>query len=423
MELNSSMSIGFLVKQLAESGITDIEVIAEKLDDLKQLQNREGVWSYDRFTEHGSATAAKVITEATRVGQDCILWSLNHYLGLNRHPRVLEKVKSAVDKYGTGCGTSAVSGGMSSLHKEIERRIANMLGKEKALLYPTGYTANLGAIASLVGKKDLILFDHESHASIIDGSRLSKKDWLAFRHNDVEDLERKLVRMIPKYENIFVVVESAYSMSGDLAPLREITALKRKYKFLLYVDEAHSFGFYGPKGQGYCHEQGVIDDVDFIMSTLSKATASIGGFIATKRKFCTLMQVHANAYLFQACLSPVDAAAVLAALDEIEGTPAIRESLHEKTAYFREKLLDAGFDLGHSRSPIIPIYVPDLAKLFSFSRELYEKGVFSVAVAYPAVKLTEGRMRFIVNASHTMEQIDRTLSILKELGRKYGIIP
>lgn len=422
MEINSSMAIGFLVKQLAESGVTDVVQIAEKLDELKQLQVREHLWSYDRFTEFGSATASKVITEYSNEVQECILWSLNHYLGLNRHPRVLAKVKAAVDTYGTGCGTSAVSGGMSALHKEIEARIGKLLGKEKVLLYPTGYTTNLGAIASLVGKKDLILFDHESHASIIDGSRLSKKDWLAFRHNDVEDLERKLVRMQPKYENIFVVVESAYSMSGDLAPLKEIAALKRKHKFLLYVDEAHSFGIYGPKGQGYCYDQGVMDDVDFIMSTLSKATASIGGFLAADRKFCTLMQVHANAYLFQACLSPIDAAAVLASLDEIEGDPSLRADLHEKAAYFRNSLKEAGFDLGHSRSPIIPIYIPDLSKLYNFNRELYSQGIFSVAVAYPAVKLTEGRIRFIVNASHTRQQLDTTLDVLKDLGRKYGII-
>lgn len=316
-----------------------------------------------------------------------------------------------------------MSGGMSSLHKQIESRLEILLGKEKVLLFPTGYTANLGAIASLVGKKDLILFDHESHASIIDGSRLSKKEWLAFRHNNVEDLDRKLERMAPKYEHIFVVVESAYSMSGDLAPIREIVDLKRKHKFFLYVDEAHTFGLYGEGGRGYCFDQGVLQEVDFMMSTLSKATASIGGFIATKRKFGTLMQVHANSYLFQACLSPIDAAAVLACLDEIEKDPLLMENLHSKTAYFRRGLVEAGFDLGHSKSPIVPIYIPDLSKLYSFNRELFDKGVFSVAVAYPAVKVTEGRIRFIVNGSHTQQQIDHTLAVLRDLGRKYEIIP
>lgn len=423
MELKSSMAIGYLMKQLHDLGITDFDAIAEKVSQLKALQIEENLWGYDRYTETGSAAAAKVITQADGQARDCVLWCLNHYLGLNRNPKVIERARTALSTFGTGCGTSAMSGGMSSLHKEVERKIGAMLGKEKALLFPTGYTANLGALSSLPGKRDLILFDHESHASIIDGCKLSRRDWLAFGHNDPDNLEAKLKRFQGKYENIFVVVESAYSMSGDLAPLKEFVALKRKYKFMLYVDEAHSFGLYGDRGQGYCHEAGVIDEVDFIMSTLSKSTASIGGFIAGKQKHCDLLQVTAGAYIFQACLTPADAATILASLDELSENDSHRKALHEKNAYFRTHLLKAGFNLGESASPIVPIYIPELEKLYAFVKRLFEDGVFSIPVTYPAVKVNEGRIRFIVNASHTYEQIDFTLSALTRIGKDFGIIP
>lgn len=422
MELNSSMVIGNVMRKLIEAGVTDFDEIAGAMQNLKDFQNQEGLYSNDRYTERGSDSQAVVITEDGGTKRECILWCVNHYLGLNRNPKVIAKSQEIVKEYGTGAGTSAMSGGMNSLHKEIEARINAMVGKERTMLFPTGYSANLGAISAIPGKNDLILFDHQSHASIIDGCKLSGKQWLAFKHNNVADLEAKLERMKGKYQNILVVVESAYSMSGDLAPLKEICALKRKHKFYLYVDEAHSFGFYGNGGRGYCQQQGVTDDVDFIMSTLSKATASIGGFVATKQKYCTLMSWHANSYIFQACISPADAGAILASLDEIRDNPNLITGLHEKTAYLRRNLLDAGFDLGTSESPIIPIYVRDPKTLFSFGRSLYRDGVFSVTIAFPAVKLSEGRLRFIINASHTYPQIDKTLEILKDNARKLGII-
>lgn len=422
MEINKSMAIGHIMKRLVEEGVTDIEKIATSLQELKDLQNQEGLFPYDRFSEFGSDSYASIITEATGDKRECIVWCLNHYLAMNRNPRVIGRTKEALDLFGTGCGTSAISGGMNSLHKELEVRIARMLKKEKAILFPTGYTANLGAISALVGRNDLILFDHESHASIIDGCTFSGKKWLAFHHNDVDNLEAKLTRFAPKYENIFVIVESAYSMSGDLSPIKEIAALKKKHKFFLYVDEAHTFGIYGPKGEGYCVENGVEDDVDFIMSTLSKSTASVGGFIATKRKFCTVIQAYSRPYMFQACFSPAAAAAALAALDEISEHPEILEQLHAKNRYFRKRLTDAGFDLGQSKSPAVPFYIKDLEILFPFAKDLYENGIFSVSVAYPAVKLDEGRIRFTVNLSHTQEHLDKTIGILELLGKKYKLI-
>lgn len=416
----STPLIGYM-KQLESEGITDIETIAEHLYDHHTRQVGLGLYSNGRYTQSGSDVQANVISDSNTPTKECILWCVNHYLGLNRNQNVINKVCEAVQEYGTGCGTSALSGGMSKLHKQVEQKLKNLVGKESVLLFPTGYTTNMGCLSALPGKNDLIIFDRESHASLIDGVKLSGKKWISFKHNDLKDLDKKLEKYNKKYENIFVVVESAYSMSGDLAPLKEIIDLKQKHKFLLYVDEAHTFGFYGKNGAGYCNELGITEQVDFIVATLSKATASIGGFIATKAKYIPLLQWRANTYTFQACLPPGDAAAVLGCLEEIENNPQLVESLHENNKYMREKLTSLGFDLGASQSPIIPVFISDKDKLLSFNKELFERGIFSVSIFYPVVKMNEGRIRFILSASHTKAQIDKTVDTLYELAIKYEI--
>ncbi|MBD2448127.1 aminotransferase class I/II-fold pyridoxal phosphate-dependent enzyme [Nostoc sp. FACHB-152] len=411
------------LKQLESQGITDIEIICEKLFQQLNRQIELGLYSNDRYIEFGSDVAGTVVSATGNFKVECILWCINHYLGLNRNANVINKVCEAVKKFGTGSGTSALSGGMSSLHKEVELKIRNLIGKENVILFPTGYSANLGTLSALPGKKDLILFDRESHASLIDGIKLSGKKWMTFKHNNVNDLNLKLQKYSQNFENIFVVVESAYSMSGDIAPLREIIELKQKYKFLLYVDEAHTFGIYGKNGAGYCSELGIVEQVDFIVATLSKATASIGGFLATKSKYLPLLKWRANSYAFQACLTPSDAAAILASLEEIENNPQIVEQLHHNNQYMRQRLTSIGFNLGTSKSPIIPIFMPDEATLISLNKELFTRGIFSVSIFYPVVKPKEGRIRFILSASHTKEQIDKTINALQELGIKYNIIP
>ncbi|MGL1935633.1 MAG: pyridoxal phosphate-dependent aminotransferase family protein [Fibrobacterales bacterium] len=419
IELTSDMQIGYLRKYLNSMGVTDVSEVAEYVQQLADLQIAEGVYSYNRYSKQGSATSATVCDVAGE--QECIMWSLNHYLGLNRNKNVIEKAKKALDEFGTGCGTSAMSGGFSSLHIEIQNRIKGLIGKD-VTLFPTGFTANSGAISSLTSDKDLILFDRESHASIIDGCQLSPAKMLPFKHNDIADLEKKISRYQEKFQNIFVIVESAYSMSGDLAPIKEIIALREKYKFLLYVDEAHTFGIYGEKGAGYCSHLGVVDDVDFIMSTLSKATASIGGFLAAEKKYGTLLTVSARSYLFQASLTPADAAAILASLDEIAEHPEMLERLHEKNKYFRGRLNEAGFDLGVSESPVVPVYIENIEALHDVNHELFKQGIFTVAVTFPAVGRNEGRMRFILNAEHSYEQIDYTIDKLIEICKKNGVL-
>ena len=421
IELTASMPVGMLKKLLADRGITDVKVASEHLERLKQLQLAEGLfYSYDGYTQYGSATEARI--SDGRQARDCVIWSINHYLGLNRHEKVIAAAQAALATYGTGCGTSAMSGGLSTLHKELEVRLARLLRKERVLLFPTGFTANGGALSGLAGKRDVIFSDAENHASIIDGCRSSRAQVLPFAHNDVADLERKLQQYRGEFENAFIVVESAYSMSGDLAPLRELVELKRRYDAMLYVDEAHTFGFYGPGGGGYCAELGVTDDVDFIMSTLSKATASIGGFLAADAKYCTMLTWNARSYLFQACFTPADAAAILAALDVIATEPERTARLHENNAYFRGRLRAEGFNLGHSQSPIVPVFIEDYEVLFKVTTELFAEGIFTVAVTFPAVGPKEGRLRFIVSAAHSRSAIDRTVDALCKVCKRHGVL-
>lgn len=409
------VSIGDVLTHLKE--VNGLEERAQTIQDFINKDNE-----YGRYLENGPSTYMNVVTEHSDEKKECILWNVNHYLSLNRNGNVIEKACHALHQFGTGCGTSASSCGMTSLHKDIEQKLSELVGKENAVLFPTGYTTNLGAISFLVGNKDLIIFDRECHSSIINGIKLSKaKRWMSFKHNDVNDLKVKLQRFENSFENIFVIVESAYSMSGDLAPMKEITSLKKSHKFYLYVDEAHTFGIYGEKGQGYCYEQGISDEVDFIMSTLSKATASVGGFFAANKKYCSLIR-FSDPYIFQACLTPADAAVILAALEEIENNPSIITKLHDKNNYMRDLLTIKGFNLGNSKSPIIPIFIEDHHQLRFVVNELYLQGIYSTPIVFPAVKMNQGRIRLIVNYAHTKEQIDYTVKVLENICQKHRII-
>lgn len=414
--------IGMTYQIMNRDGIYDLKEIAKEYQAQQQYLASQQQWGYDRYLKNSSDANAEVCTPTAQESKQCSVWSINHYLGLNRHPYVIQKAQEALEIYGTGCGTSAMSGGHSQLHKNLQTRFANIFSKEEALLFPTGFTANSGTISALCrGSETLILIDRDSHASIIEGCRAAASEFLPFKHNSLQDLENKLRKYSGKYVNILVVVESAYSMEGDVAPLKEIVALKKKYKFLLYVDEAHTFGFYGKNGAGLCNALGVTDGVDFIMTTLSKSTAGVGGIVATSTNFASMLR-WSSTYTFQAAIPPADVVVVNACLDLIENDSGIISSLWNKTHYLRQKLSTLGFDLGQSQSPIVPVYVRDAKILKSMEKELFEEGIFTVAIQFPIVKASEGRFRFIVNNSHTKAEIDHLVSVLAELGLKHNLI-
>ena len=415
---------GTLLMKFKRDGIRDIEIISEAMDALRQKQIEEGIFSFDCFTDKGSHAESNLAMEYGSTPKHCSIWSINHYLGLNRHAYIIEKSIEAVREFGTGCGTSAISGGMSQLHKQIEERLKGWYGSGGIMLFPTGFTANMGLLAAICQAGDHVLIDDESHASIRDGVRLSPaKKWITFEHNSIDAIDKKLsAAKATGTGKSIVVVESAYSMSGDICPLKELVALKKKYDFLLVVDEAHSFGLYGDHGKGLCQQEGVLDQVDFLTATFSKAAASIGGFVSTKSKYVSYLQWSANAFAFQACFSPADAATILGALDVMEREPHIIEKLHDNNQYMRSCLQERGFYLGTSESPIIPVYIPNTKKLMRVCFDLLKAGVFSVPIGYPMVGEHEGRIRFIVNSNHTREQIDHTVTMLEKMAKKYDLL-
>ena len=416
-------TLGTLLLTMRRKGISDVDVLCDAMHDLRQEQLAEGIFSYDFFTKFGSDASSPMCVGLGQPPKECTIWSINHYLGLNRHPYVIEKVVEAVRNFGTGSGTSAMSGGTNSLHRTIEEKLRERLGKKGVMLFPTGYSANMGLLAALCQADDHVFIDEESHASIRDGVRLSlARRAVFFQHNSISDLESKLAAAERQGRGkAIVVVEGAYSMSGDLCPLRDFVKLKDRYNFLLIVDEAHSFGLYGEVGRGLCHAEGVIEQIDVVTSTFSKATASLGGFVATHPKLISYLQWTAASYGFQACFTPADAAAVLASMEVIEREPGIAAELHQKNQYMRNQLVQRGFDLRRSQSPIIPVYVNRTDKLLKICFELFKAGVFSVPLTTPVVTENEGRIRFIVNVRHTYDQIDKTVSLLHQMAEQYDL--
>ena len=412
-----------IARNASKWGIKSLKEKARLTYQAIATQNKNGTYPYDRYLKHGSNFVTIVETPVTNISKECIVWCTNLYLGLNRNPHIIEVVKSQLDLYGTGCGTSAVSGGFSNKHKELESEIAIWTGKEDAILYPTGFTTNLGAISTIATPNDLIIFDKECHASIIDGIKLSGAQFKTFRNNNPKHLETILEKINPdQFDNIFVLTEAVFGMTGEEAPIAKYCELKNKFPFLLYVDEAHSVGIYGKTGAGYCQHTGCSDQVDFIMGTLSKATASIGGFIACRKEFAAFLRISSNPYMFQACLPPADIIAAIEAIKIIKTTPLLQTKLWGNTRRFRDGLIQLGFNVGNGTSPIVPIFIERDDVLANVCKFLYSRGVYTNWIAYPAVKKNNGRLRFIVSAGHTVEQIEETLSILKEADKQFMIV-
>ncbi|BBM03617.1 hypothetical protein GL2_36910 [Microbulbifer sp. GL-2] len=373
---------------------------------------------YSKVLRTGSATRGTVSDVYNDEEQEAIIWTTNLYLGLNRDKKVMEEAASAVAKFGTGMGTSAAASGLTDLHLEFETEFAELVGKPSACLFPTGYTANVGVVAGLLGKDDVVVIDQLCHASIVDGARLCGATIRTFKHNDAADLESVLESEMSPYRTILVALEGVYSMGEGAAPVTEIVRTAKKYNALVLVDEAHSFGFYGERGAGICAAQGITDQVDFIMTTLSKALGSLGGVIAAKAEYVDLLRSSARAYIFQASISPADIAAALTALRRLSSDDDLRERLWETTRYMRQRFEQAGYDLGTGDGPIVTPHFSDKDKLFAIVQELYKRGIQTSAVTYPIVENGRGRLRLICSAAHTKEDVDKTVEALIEAERE-----
>ena len=399
--------------------------------DTQTLQHVQLFDKCKRFTKAREVQAAglypyfKPISESedtvvTIEGKPRIMMGSNNYLGLTHHPKVLEASRRALERYGSGCTGSRFLNGTLDLHEQLEARLADFFGKDDALVLSTGYQANLGMISCLVGRSDIVLIDKLDHASIVDGAKMSYGQTERFGHGNLEQLERLLEKHADR--GTMIIVDGIYSMEGDIADLPALIALKQKYGAALAVDDAHSVGVLGPKGDGTAAHFGVIDDVDVIVGTFSKSLASIGGFIAASEGVIHYVKHHARPLIFSAALPPANTAGVLAAHEVMVQEPERRDRLWANTARLQEGLRSLGYDIGPSEPPIVPVLIGTIENTFVFWRKLFEAGVFTNPVVPPAVPPSECRLRTSLMATHTDDQIDFALETFAQLGKATGII-
>jgi len=350
-------------------------------------------------------------TEVMIDGKKALMFGSNSYLGLTNHPKLKEAAQRAVRQYGTGCAGSRFLNGTLRIHIELEEALADYLNKEAVLLYSTGFQANLGAIAPTAGRNDYIFIDEMVHASIIDGTRLSFGKVMKYRHNDMQSLEQQLIRAEGSGSKI-IITDGIFSMEGDIADLPGITRLAEKYDATIIVDDAHAVGVIGSNGRGTGDHFGLQHKMDMIVGTFSKSLASLGGFVAADRDMINYLKHNSRALIFSASMTPASAASALAALEIIRQEPERIDKLWKNTHYAMAKLKSAGFELGHTQSPILPIYLRDDLKTFQFARMMAEDGVFVNPVVSPAVRSSDSLIRFSLMATHSFEQIDRAVEIM-----------
>ena len=311
--------------------------------------------------------------------------------------------------------------GTLDIHKELEAKIADFVGKEDAIIYSTGFGVNLGVVSTLTGKGDYIILDEQDHASIIEGRRLSFSTPLKYRHNDMASLEAQLKKCDPEKIKL-IVTDTVFSMEGDVANLKEIVRLAKEYNASVMADEAHGIGVFGEGGRGVCNHFGVTDDVDLIMGTFSKSFASLGGFIATDKEITNFLRHHSRSYIFTASITPASTAAASAALDIMIAEPERQQHLWEITNYALENFRAMGCEIGHTSTPIIPLFIRDDYKTFGVTHDLLEEGVFVNPVVSPAVAPQDTLIRYSLMATHTKEQVTRSLEAINKVFKKYGII-
>jgi 8-amino-7-oxononanoate synthase len=377
---------------------------------------KKGLYPYFRSIE--SAQDTEVIIDGKKV----LMFGSNSYLGLTNHPKIKEAAKKAIDKYGTGCAGSRFLNGTLDIHLELEKRLAAYVGKEAAVLFSTGFQVNLGVISCLLDRNDYLILDEYDHASIIDGSRLSFSRTIKYAHNDMEDLRKKLSRL-PEESAKLIVADGIFSMEGDLVNLPEIVKLADEFGANIMMDDAHSLGVIGFNGSGIASHFNLTNDVDLIMGTFSKSLASLGGFIAGTEETIEFIKHKARSLVFSASMPPSAVASVIAALDIIEAEPERIDKLWDNTNYAKKLLVEAGFDIGHSDSPIIPVYIRDNDKTFLITNILHKNGIFVNPVVSPAVPSDSSLIRFSLMATHTFAQISEAVEKLSAAFKEVQVVP
>jgi 8-amino-7-oxononanoate synthase len=341
------------------------------------------------------------------------MFGSNSYLGLTNHPKVKEAAIAATKKYGTGMAGSRHLNGTLDIHVEFEKKLANFVGKDDAMIYSTGFQVNEGVVSCLTGREDFILWDELDHASIIEGHRVSYSQKLKFRHNDMYSLEKQLMKCTPGKIKL-IVVDGVFSMEGDVANIPEIIRLAKQYNANVMVDEAHGIGVLGRQGRGACDYFNALPDVDLIMGTFSKSLASIGGFIAGAEPVVNYLRHNSRAYIFSASSTPSAIAAANAAFDIMISEPERMEQLWRLTDHALSGFREMGCEIGNTSTPIIPIYIRDNEKTFYVVRDLFEQGIFVNPVVAPAVSPNDTLIRFSLMATHTFDQVNRAIEKIEE---------
>ena len=383
--------------------------------DLPQRLLSAGLYPYYRVIESDQDT------EVILNGKKVLMFGSNSYLGLTCHPKVKEAAKQAIDKYGTGCAGSRFLNGNLDIHMALEEKLANLVNKEAALCYSTGFQVNQGVISCVTSRSDYIILDELDHASIIDGSRLSFAKVLKFAHNDMSDLERKLKLCVPDQIKL-IVVDGIFSMEGDITNLPEIVRLSEKYRATIMVDDAHAIGVIGKNGSGTASHFGLTGNVDLIMGTFSKSLASIGGFIAADKTIINYIKHNSRSLMFSASMTPSSAASVLAAIEIMVNEPERIKRLMDLSNYARNRFKEMGFDTGKSESPIIPLFIRDDIKALQMAQRLLGEGVFVNPVVSPAVPKEECIIRFSLMATHSFDQIDRAIEKIISVAKSLDVL-
>ncbi len=374
-----------------------------------------GIYPYFREIESDQDTVVRI------KGKDVLMFGSNSYLGLTNHPKIKEAAKKAIDKYGTGCAGSRFLNGTLDIHIELEERLANLVGKDAALCYSTGFQVNLGVVSVLTGRLDSVLLDELDHASIIEGSRLSFSKVMKFAHNDMNSLESKLKKCDSGTLKL-IVADGIFSMEGDIIKLPQVVQLADKYGATIMIDDAHSIGVLGENGSGTASHFGLTDKVDLIMGTFSKSLASLGGFIAADKYTINYIKHNSRSLIFSASMTPASAASVLAAIDIMVNEPERISHLWEISNYALRCFKEAGFNTGKSETPIIPLFIRDDIKALMLTQNLLSDGIFVNPVVSPAVPKEDCLIRYSLMATHTREQVEISVEKITKAAKALDIL-
>lgn len=392
------------------------KLFKEFTDDLIEKRHLQ----YRRVSLDGCSPVMRVLDKYTGDIREMVYLASNDYLNLTKHPRTIAAGRAALEKYGSGAGSVPLLGGTTDLHIELEEKTAKFKGCESAIIYTSGFGSNCGTLLSMLQENDIAILDILVHASIIDGCKNTNTKY--FKHNDMKSLEHALSKAKDKYNTKLVIVDGVYSMDGDIAQLDKIVELAKAYGAYVMVDEAHASGVIGKTGRGTPQHFNIEGKVDIVAGTFSKGLGAVGGFIAAKEELIELLHYYSRPYMFSTAMTPQSAGSLIEAMNVVEEEPQLREQLWSNINYFRENLLNLGFNLGNAQTAIFPIIIGDDLKVKEICRRLHEMDIYVNPVLYPAVPKRLARVRMSIMATHTREHLDKALNALEIVGKEYDII-